>query len=205
MIETIVGLGLLGAAAFAVGAIVKKQEDKRATEKLNSLLVKIDPPTMKRAREALPAIMAVFAGIIPPSVLAGLAYVETRFKNDAIGDSGNSRGIYQIHKRYHPQFFGPWEANGFPIGAATQYVIALLADSHSWLKSRYPQMSDEELLRWTIALHNAGRERVSAAIGRKQPTSTVTSDPQYVDKVIQAGKLLKAIGYEAPGKFPFGL
>ena len=35
--------------------------------------------------------------------LKAIAFVETKFKCDAVGDFGSSHGCYQIHQGYHPE------------------------------------------------------------------------------------------------------
>lgn len=64
-------------------------------------------------------------GVDEESMLA-VAMCESSLNPEAIGDSGNSRGIFQIHKKYHPdisdnQAFDPdfsaeWTADQFSKG-----------------------------------------------------------------------------------------
>ena len=70
-----------------------------------------------------------------PDYLVKLAYCESRFDKLAKGDSGKSRGIFQIHKDYHPEIT---DKQAFDIDYATRWTIKQInaGRQHLWTCDR---------------------------------------------------------------------
>lgn len=58
-----------------------------------------------------------------PDYLVKLAFCESKLDPLAIGDQGNSRGLFQIHKRYHPEVS---TLQAFNIEYATKWTINMI-------------------------------------------------------------------------------
>jgi hypothetical protein len=58
-----------------------------------------------------------------PDYLVRLSYCESRHDPLAIGDQGNSRGLFQIHKKYHPEVS---TLQAFNIEYATKWTINMI-------------------------------------------------------------------------------
>lgn len=70
-----------------------------------------------------------------PNYLVKLAYCESRFDKFAKGDSGNSRGIFQIHQKYHPEVS---DAMAYDIEASTLWTMNKINNGyqHLWTCDR---------------------------------------------------------------------
>ena len=58
-----------------------------------------------------------------PDYLIKLAYCESRFDPFAIGDNGKSRGLFQIHRDYHPEITNQ---QAFDIEFATNWTMNMI-------------------------------------------------------------------------------
>lgn len=68
-------------------------------------------------------VIAQKQGFQWPDYLVKLAYCESRFDPLAIGDSGKSRGLFQIHKGFHPEVSNE---QAFNIRYATEWTIKMI-------------------------------------------------------------------------------
>ena len=59
--------------------------------------------------------------------LVRLAYCESRFDPKALGDSGKSRGLFQIHSGYHPDVS---DEQAYNIRFATEFAIKAINEGH---------------------------------------------------------------------------
>lgn len=79
------------------------------------------------------------------------------------GDNGHGHGFFQIDDRSHASFInsGLWSN---PKAAARYAIKSVLIISCAYLKKRFPDMDDEDLIRATIAAYNCGAGNVRRSI-----------------------------------------
>lgn len=70
---------------------------------------------------------------VSPTLAVAIARCESSLRHKAIGDSGKSRGIWQIHKDYHdmPDSFA------FDVASSTEWAIKQMSEGRYWLWSCY--------------------------------------------------------------------
>lgn len=71
-----------------------------------------------------------------PDYLIRLAWCESRFDPNAVGDNGHSRGLFQIHNLYHPEVS---DMCAFDIECATKWTMWRINSGyqHEWTCDRY--------------------------------------------------------------------
>ena len=120
---------------------------------------------------------------IPPAILAGLVSRESRGRN-VIGDNGYGHGLGQIDSGSFPGWTRRWRANGRPAGEGLRKAAEVFDAKRRYLRGRFPQMNEQELLKSTLSAYNAGEGAVARAVRRGRDTDSVTTGRDYARDVL---------------------
>ena len=116
-------------------------------------------------------------------LIAAHIWTESRGREDALGDAGNSYGLMQIHTPAHPKFAAFPEEVRFDPDANIGYGSELLATllDYYWNKTNDPYSA----LRAAVSAYNAGQGNVNKAIGAGRDPASVTYKGAYTDEVLE--------------------
>ncbi|MEL6613965.1 MAG: transglycosylase SLT domain-containing protein [Bacteroidota bacterium] len=122
---------------------------------------------------------------VPFSILAAVASRETNMGQtvtaDWTGDGGHGRGLMQIDDRWHTAFVDSTANNDH--AANIDYAAGLLATEHRHFGEWAP----------ALAAYNAGRSRVSTAIGAGQSPDVPTTGGNYSADVLARAQLFEVV------------
>jgi hypothetical protein len=106
-------------------------------------------------------------------------------------DNHNGYGLFQIDKRYHPDFVASEDAKD-PAKQMT-YACKLLQNNRKILESSMPYLREEIIDRAVFALYNASFTRVKRAIINNQDVDSVTTGKDYSKYIFDLAEMIELI------------
>jgi len=117
--------GIVIVAAILIGIAVIGYHEQQLTKIIDSQTLIL--PAAKAQMESRPMSVEEQIRTIAkndnfrwPDYLVRLAYCESRFNSKAVGDNGSSRGLFQIHRGYHPEVS---DVCAFDAACATRWTM----------------------------------------------------------------------------------
>jgi soluble lytic murein transglycosylase-like protein len=78
---------------------------------------------------------------VQPIIALAIVQAESQYNRYAVGDSGYSRGLVQIHSKYHPNIT---DEQAFDVDFSLKFLMENLAKGNCWMWSTYPMKTCPE-------------------------------------------------------------
>jgi len=120
---------------------------------------------------------------MPPAVLAGIVSRESRGRN-VIGDGGFGHGLAQIDSGSFGQWTRDWRAAGMPAEAGLHKGAEVFANKRRYLRNKFPNLTESQLLSATLSSYNAGEGAVARTIRQGRDPDSRTTGGDYARDVL---------------------
>lgn len=128
---------------------------------------------------------ANYLGIDPYDLCSLLYWESAKTMNPSItGDDGMSRGLAQIHKKYHPEVT---DKQAFDPNFAINWAAKEISNGIDYFKVKYPGTNPRDA---SLSSYNAGRGNVIKAINENISVETYTYKGSYLTNLNNTYELI---------------
>lgn len=120
---------------------------------------------------------------ISPAILAAIVSRESRGRN-VIGDNGYGHGLVQVDSGSFRAWTRRWRASGMPPEEGLRKGAEVFASKRSYLRGRFPDLTNDKLTAATLSSYNAGEGTVAWALRRGASPDRYTTGRNYSRDVL---------------------